>query len=59
MNQITDWQVDSVAKAIADCHNPGSFELYPDNWLPEMGEIYRRRPSTPAGPWLPVDGEKP
>ena len=24
-----------MAKAIADCHNPGSFELYPDNWRAE------------------------
>lgn len=29
----------------------------PDNWLPELGEIYRRRPSLPAGPWVPVEGE--
>lgn len=29
----------------------------PDNWLPEMGDIYRRTKSVPAGPWLPVEGE--
>lgn len=28
-------QVEAAAKAIADCHNPGMFEKYPDNWRVE------------------------
>ena len=34
-NQITDEQVEAAAKAIADCHNPGMFEKYPENWRVE------------------------
>ena len=28
-------QVEAAAKAIADCHNPGMFEKYPENWRVE------------------------
>lgn len=31
----TDEQVEVAAKAIADCHNPGMFEKYPENWRVE------------------------
>ena len=34
-NQFTDEQVEAAAKAIADCHNPGMFEKYPENWRVE------------------------
>lgn len=44
-------------KAGQRIETPEITQRTPDNWLPEMGEIYRRRPSTPAGPWLPVEGE--
>lgn len=44
-------------KAGQRIETPEITQRTPDNWLPEMGEIYRRRPSLPAGPWLPVEGE--
>ncbi|MBC9927202.1 hypothetical protein [Leucobacter sp. cx-169] len=44
-------------KAGQRIETPEITQRTPDNWLPEMGEIYRRRPSTPAGPWLPAAGE--
>ena len=44
-------------KAGQRIETPEITQRTPDNWLPEMGEIYRRRPSTPAGLWLPVEGE--
>lgn len=31
----TPEQVEAAAKAIADCHNPGMFEKYPENWRVE------------------------
>lgn len=31
-NEPTEAQVEAAAKAIADCHNPGMFEKYPENW---------------------------
>ena len=44
-------------KAGQRIETPEITQRTPDNWLPEMGEIYRRRPSTPAGPWEPIKGE--
>lgn len=44
-------------KAGQSIETPEITQRTPDNWLPEMGEIYRRRPSLPAGPWLPLKGE--
>lgn len=44
-------------KAGQRIETPEITQRTPDNWLPEMGGIYRRRPSAPAGPWLPVEGE--
>ncbi len=44
-------------KAGQRIETPEITQRTPDNWLPEMGEIFRRRPSTPAGPWLLVEGE--
>lgn len=32
---VTEAQVEAAAKAIADCHNPGMFEMYPENWRVE------------------------
>ena len=32
---IAEAQVEAAAKAIADCHNPGMFEKYPENWRVE------------------------
>lgn len=32
---FTGAQVEAAAKAIADCHNPGMFEKYPENWRVE------------------------
>jgi hypothetical protein len=34
-NEPTPEQVEAAAKAIADCHNPGMFERYPENWRVE------------------------
>ena len=34
-NEPTPEQVEAAAKAIADCHNPGMFEKYPENWRVE------------------------
>jgi hypothetical protein len=34
-NEPTEAQVEAAAKAIADCHNPGMFERYPENWRVE------------------------
>ena len=34
-NEPTEEQVEAAAKAIADCHNPGMFEKYPENWRVE------------------------
>ena len=31
----TPEQVEAAAKAIADCHNPGMFERYKENWMVE------------------------
>ena len=44
-------------KAGQRIETPEITQRTPDNWLPEMGEIYRRRPSTPAGPWEQIKGE--
>lgn len=32
---FSEAQVEAAAKAIADCHNPGMFERYPENWRVE------------------------
>ena len=34
-NEPSEAQVEAAAKAIADCHNPGMFEKYPENWRVE------------------------
>ena len=34
-NEPTEAQVEAAAKAIADCHNPGMFEKYPEGWRVE------------------------
>lgn len=44
-------QVEAAAKAIADCHNPGMFEKYPENWRVEA------RAALEAATRVPVQGE--
>ena len=50
-NEPTDEQVEAAAKAIADCHNPGMFEKYPENWRVEA------RAALVAATHVPVQGE--
>lgn len=35
MSEPSEAMVEAAAKAIADCHNPGMFERYPENWRVE------------------------
>ena len=50
-NEPTEAQVVAAARAIADCHNPGMFEKYPDNWRVEA------RAALEAATRVPVQGE--
>ncbi len=50
-NEPTPEQVEAAAKAIADCHNPGMFEKYPENWRVEA------RAALVAATHVPVQGE--
>lgn len=35
MTDVQKARIEAAARAIADCHNPGMFEKYPENWRVE------------------------
>ena len=56
-NEPTDEQVEAAAKAIADCHNPGMFEKYPENWRVEARAALVAAAEVAALDGVPVDSE--
>lgn len=50
VGEPTDEQVERSAKAIADCHNPGMFEQYPENWRIEARAALKAAGIVPQAP---------
>ena len=48
---FTEAQVEAAAKAIADCHNPGMFEKYPENWKVEARAALAALDGAPEPEW--------